>query len=216
MPPTSQNPTISEQTERLAGTHRRIDKETHGHSTQVTQAPLSASVMLKDAALYSLQGGFKPKSLLRFARGVVAADFAGTVEDAFAVWWSFASKRIPDDPESREHLLILYRDTVANLKPSVAGALEQAVDYASTAPTLPGMCQSLSRLASGCLYLQRLSGKEPFFLSVRGAAKLIGMANPFHASAYLRELQRIRWLTMVAKGKNEGRQASTWRIAKPL
>jgi len=100
-------------------------------------------------------------------------------------------------------------------RPKKRAGLKLAIAYADSAPPNRFMNKPLSRLLNGCLFLQRFNGRRPFYLSVRAAGKIAGLDNPFHAAAYLRELQRIKWLTLIRKGASEGRQASVWKIQKP-
>jgi hypothetical protein len=95
-------------------------------------------------------------------------------------------------------------------------SLEAAIDRAATLPLPPQATrytsQHLRRLVAVCYHLQKLQGVSPFFLSVRAAAKLMGLANPTKASCLLFGLVNDGILTEVEKGQRGGRRATRYRF----
>lgn len=102
--------------------------------------------------------------------------------------------------------------------PLVESPLDRALRLADAyplrieSPRLPTHLQeSLPLLASVAYWLQRTAGMEPFFLSARQAAAILG--SPARTAArQLVALRDLGLLQLVAEGTRKDRQASTYRF----
>jgi hypothetical protein len=99
--------------------------------------------------------------------------------------------------------------------PLGANPLEEAIGLADSRPapleanfyTSP----NIKRLVAVCYQLQVLSGEDPFFLSVRDAARILGTRDLMKATNSLNGLVRDGVLRLVAKGQPGGKRATRFR-----
>lgn len=196
------------------------------NATQESQEvpPLAACVnTLPEAAQCSLKDGLQEDSLFIFSRALKAFEITtkrrltkGDLEGAFATWWNLARKYLPADAdfdECRMDFEATYAKTTSALG---SDSLQAALERATARPLPPQATRYnsplLRRLVAVCYHLQTLQGDSPFFLSVRAAAKVMGLANLNKASSLLSGLVRDGILTEVEKGQQGGRRATRYRF----
>ena len=82
------------------------------------------------------------------------------------------------------------------------------------AEAFPGTPKA-QRLVMVCQGLQALAGDEPFFLSARMAATVLGVTDGKYAHKLLSRLVRGGYLVPVERGTLASRLATTWRFGRP-
>jgi hypothetical protein len=182
--------------------------------------PLAACVnTLPEAVALSLKDGLTENCLFTFARALKAFEITiGTRlqpterENAFTLWWHTAKPPHADFDECRFDFLNCFAKAKV---PLGANPLQPAIRLAdSKSPPEAGRYRSpkVRRLIAVCSHLQVLAGENPFFLSVRSVAHIIGTKNLRHASAILGGLVQDRILIEVTKGTPGGQRATRFRF----
>jgi hypothetical protein len=138
---------------------------------------------------------------------------------AFAIWWSTArtAKLLPADADFDEWRFD-FEDTFEKTRIALgANPLEEARRRASASPMPPQADRyaspKLKCLIAVCYHLQVMAGDDPFFLSVRSAARILGTKNNADAAKMLSGLVRDGILTEVARGTPGGRRATRFRFS---
>jgi len=160
--------------------------------------------------------------IFRFARALKA--FEITVDarlpekelpTAFAIWWSLAKDTLPPET-NRDECFFLFMDAYEKAKtPLGANVIQTALARVEKTPLPPEARKyespKIQRLVHLCYELQSLVGDNPFFLSVRDAARAIGCTGYQNAGVFLNGLVRDGILDPVERGKPGGHRASRFR-----
>ena len=203
------------------------DRETKETEDMEEISPLATRVRtLKEAVQLSLESEHLSDPVFTFARAIRAFEITcdrrlpeAELNAAFNLWWTAARSSLPDSTDYDECRL-LFRDAYARARiPLGSNPLEEAIKLAdSTEPPPEAMVYSnpkLRRLVSVCHYLQKSQGEAPFFLSVRDAARIMGITNLHHANAMLTGLIRDKVLTEVAKGTKQRARRFRFNLISP-
>jgi len=187
----------------------RAINATHGTEDSVLTARVST---LPEAVQISLAQGVTGNSLFIYARVLLAFEATTGVklqpadlESAFAEWWRRAKPILPPDAEFDEYRFLFMEACASARIPWGSNVLQQAIGRAETEPE-PPECErykspGVRKLVIVCWQLQRISGEDPFFLSVRSAQTILGTLSPRAAHAALNGLVRDGILVITAKGK---------------
>ena len=200
----------------------RVPDDTH----DTDELPPSGACVntLQKAAQMALADKSNGDPVFKFARAVKA--FELTVDarlpekelpGAFNVWWSLAESTLPPDTD-RDECMFLFMDAYDKAKtPLGANVIQNALERvkSSSPPPEANRYESpkLKTLVHLCYELQKLAGDSPFFLSVRDAARAIGLsAKSIHGvSAFMHGLHRDGIIKPVEIGKPGGRRATRYR-----
>ncbi len=189
--------------------------------------PLAASVKsLPEAAEISLRDGATQDSLFIYARAVKAFEVTNKIklsqnelQNAFSLWWNSAKQYLPSDADFDEYRFDFLSTFSKTRAPLGADPLEEATRLAGTQPLPPeaGRYSSpgLRQLVGVCYHLQRLQGTSPFFLSVRDAARIMGIKDLYRANAHLHGLVADGILIEIEKPKRGQRKATRFRYNSP-
>lgn len=180
---------------------------------------------LAKAVQLSLKDGWNENCLFVFARLLKAFEAttgsklkSEDLASAFSLWWNTAksSSLLPEDADFDEYRFD-FVDKFRKVKaPHGANPLQEAIRRADNNPLPPQADRypstGIKRLVAVCSHLQILAGDNPFFISVRDAAKIVGVKSKFAASAMLAGLVRDGILTEVEKGIPGGNLATRFRF----
>jgi len=213
----SPNPPQAEQREQRDGSVRATNEtDATDDSARSVQVPT-----IPEAVRLSLTEGITDKTLFKFARAIRAFEMTtgmrikqSEVSNVFAEWWrtAQAEKLLPADASHDEYAL-LFEDTFARAKvPLGANALYAAIKRAEKA-SLPEAAKQftdpkMQKLVGTCYQLQKLTGRVPFFLSVRDCAKIYGTKRLATASAILNGFVSRQILRIAKKGLPGGKLAT--------
>lgn len=175
-----------------------------------------------EAVQLSLKDGLTENCLFAFARALLAFEATTGIKlrppdtnSAFTLWWSMAKSLLPADADF-EIWRYVFVDARAKARcPLGANVLAEAIHRADTEPLPPQEAErctspTIRRLLAVCYYLQILAGDNPFFISVRDAAKITGIKKDT-AAAILNGLVQDGFLRLVEKGKSGGVRATRFR-----
>ncbi len=179
---------------------------------------------LQKAAQMALADKSNGDPVFKFARAVKAFELfvdrrlpKKELPAAFNIWWSAAQTTLPPDTD-RDECMFLFMDAYDKAKtPLGSNVIQNALDRVKSSPPPPEANRyespKLKTLVHLCYELQKLAGDSPFFLSVRDAARAIGLsAKSLHAvSAFLRGLHRDGIIEPVEIGKSGGHRATRYR-----
>jgi hypothetical protein len=179
---------------------------------------------LQKAAQLALADKSNGDPVFRFARAVKAFELwvdkrlpKHELPSAFNIWWSMAQITLPPDTD-RDECMFLFMDAYDKAKtPLGSNVIQNALARVAASPPPPEANRykspKLKTLVHLCYELQRLAGDCPFFLSVRDAARAVGLsAKSLHViSAYLHGLHRDGVIEPVEIGKPGGRRATRYR-----
>jgi hypothetical protein len=179
---------------------------------------------LQKAAQMALADKSNGDPVFKFARAVKAFELTmdarlpeKELPGAFNVWWSMAESILPPDTD-REECLYLFMDAYDKAKhPLGSNVIQNALDRvkSSSPPPEANRYESpkLKILVHLCYELQRLAGDSPFFLSVRDAARAVGLSvKSVHVvSAFMHGLHRDGIIKPVEIGKPGGCRATRYR-----
>jgi len=182
---------------------------------------------LQKAAEMALADNSPGDVVFRFARAVKAFELntdkrlpKNELPAAFEIWWIKAKPTLPPDTD-REECLLLFLDAYDKAKtPLGSNAIENAVKSVDTSAPPPEAeryaSPRMKRLVHLCHALQRIAGDASFFLSVRDAARAIGLSakSLFMVSAFLHGLERDEVLKPVKRGKAGGQKATRYRYVR--
>lgn len=179
---------------------------------------------LQKAAQMALADKSNGDPVFKFARAVKAFELCvnkrlpkAELPAAFNIWWSAAKSTLPPDTD-REECLFLFMDAYDKAKtPLGSNVIQNAL--ARIASSLPPPeakrydSPKLKILVHLCYELQQMAGDSPFFLSVRDAARAIGLSikSLNVVSAFMHGLQRDDIIELVEIGKPGGRRATRYR-----
>jgi len=179
---------------------------------------------LQEAVQLSLKDDLTENCLFVFARALLAFEATTGIKlqppdskSAFTLWWSTAKPSLPADADFDEWRYV-FEDARAKARcPLGTNALAEAIRRADNEPLPPQeaeRCTSpkIKRLVAVCYYLQILAGDNPFFISVRDAAKITGIKSKDTAAAILNGLVHDDVLRLVVKGKPGVRRATRFRF----
>ena len=132
---------------------------------------------------------------------------------AFTIWWDLAQSVLPPDTD-RDECLFLFSDAYDKAKtPLGSNVIMNAINRvkSSSPPPQANNYQSpkIRQLVHLCYELQIIAGENPFFLSVRSAARAIDCNGYVTAAAFLNGLVRDGILECVERGKPGGRRCSS-------
>ncbi len=213
-------------TEKQSFRRYRVSDETD----DIDELPPSGACVgtLQKAAQMALADKSNGDPVFKFARAVKA--FELTVDTrlpkeelpgAFNVWWSMAESTLPPDT-NRDECMFLFMDAYDKAKtPLGSNVIQNALDKvkSSSPPPEANRYESpkLKTLVHLCYELQRLAGDSPFFLSVRDAARAVGLsAKSVHVvSAFMHGLHRDGIIKPVEIGKPGVRRATRYRYVYP-
>ena len=178
---------------------------------------------VREAVQLSLKDGLTENCLFIFARALLAFEATAGIKlqppdlkSAFTLWWSMAKPLLAADADFDEWRYV-FEDARAKARcPLGTNALAEAIRRADTEP-LPlkeaERCTSpkIKRLVAVCYHLQILAGNNPFFISVRDAAKIAGIKSKRTADAILNGLVQDGVLRVAEKGKPGVRRATRFR-----
>jgi hypothetical protein len=186
-------------------------------ATRVTTLPEAVQLSIKD--------GLTENCLFVFARLLKAFEIttgsklkSADLESAFSLWWNKAksSSLLPADADFDEYRFD-FEDRFGKVKtPHGANPLDEAIRRADTKPLPPQADRyhspKIKKLVAVCYHLQILAGDDPFFLSVRDAARILGTKNLHLANAMLAGLVRDGVLRVVEKEKRAEKKARRFRF----
>jgi hypothetical protein len=140
------------------------------------------------------------------------------LDSAFSEWWRSAKPMLAADTDFDEERLVFLHAYSKARAPLGANPLHEAIHRADSRP-LPPQAERyrssvrLRRLVAACYHLQSIAGENPFFLSVRDAADILGTPGQLNrASACLTGLVGDGILTLVTPGTPGGRRATRYRF----
>jgi hypothetical protein len=209
------------ESESLRDTGVRVSDDTD--DTDELPPPEACVRTLQEAAQKALADKSHGDPVFRFARAVKAFEVTNNqrlpdleLRSAFAIWWSLAKAGLPPETD-REECLFLFMEAYEKAKtPLGANVIEIALQRVDTEPPPPetSLYESpkLKRLVHLCHELQLLNGNNPFFLSVRDAARAIACNRFETATALLNGLARAGTITTIERGKPGGHRASRFRF----
>jgi hypothetical protein len=210
--------------DRVSENQRNREIETQTILT-TQKIPLLASrvATLPQAVEISLQGGFHANSIFVFCRALKAFEVTNKVklpaqelEGAFAQWWNSAQPLLPDAPDFDEYRFEFQRIFAKTRTLLGSNPLAEAIRMAESAPlppqAKPYQSPRIKRLIAVCFHLQSMAGNAPFFLSVRDAAKIVGVKKPETGASFLNGLVSDGILAIVQKGKPDGNRATRYRF----
>ena len=189
--------------------------------------PLAASVpTLPKAVEISLANGVTKDCLFIFARALKAFEMTTGVklppkelQCAFALWWNTAQPLLPTGADYDEYRFDFENSFSKARAPWGSNPLAEAIRRADSSRGIPYTenysSPRIKRIIGVCFHLQALSGDNPFFLSVRDAARIAGITDIKTASSYLAGLVRDGVLVEVEKGAPGERRASRYRFNFP-
>jgi hypothetical protein len=205
---------------------QRVGDSQETHETH--EVPLLAArvTALPEAVQLSLQHGFNKDSLFTFCRALkafqitVARKMSGDdLNDAFSMWWQTAQPLLSSGADFDEFRFV-FLDTYGNTHSALgSNSLEEALRLAESS-ALPKAAKRytgarLQKLVAVCYFLQRLTCGQPFFLSVRDAARVMGSRDLRMAGQMLGGLVTDEVLRLVEPGKPGGRKAARFRFVAP-
>lgn len=180
---------------------------------------LARVTSLESAARLAQLKGFGENSMWEFARWLKAfeRDTKAKVEldNALSVWWhSAAARRELVQADFDEYLADLV-DCFSRVKaPAGSNPLENAIKSAPALCATPSFSERLTRLIAVCEYLQDFAGKEPFYLSMRDAGRVLGTADPYAAKKAIALLVARKTLAVVDKGGPKTQKATRYRFVR--
>lgn len=202
----------------LRAREKNDTNETHEVSRLFTQIET-----LQDAARIALSDKSNGDPVFKYARAVKAFEMTRDarlskkeLSDAFRVWWDMAQSSLPTGADYDEYRLTFMEAYEKAKTPLGANVIETALARVASSPTPPEASRydsaKIKRLVHLCRELQTLAGDNPFFLSVRDAARAIDCPRHETAAVFLKGLVRDGILTLVSLGKAGGRQASRFKF----
>ncbi len=179
---------------------------------------------LQKAARMALADKSNGDPVFKFARAVKAFELSvdkrlpkDEFPAAFNIWWSAAQSTLPPDTD-RDECMFLFMDAYEKAKtPLGSNVIQNAIAKVAASPPPPEANRydspKLKTLVHLCYELQKLAGDSPFFLSVRDAARAIGLsAKSLHAvSAFMHGLHRDGIIEPVEISNSGGRRATRYR-----
>ena len=203
------------------GGHRDSDDT---HDTDESQPSGACVGTLQKAAQMALADKSNGDPVFRFARAVKAFELTmdarlpeKELPGAFNVWWSMAESSLPADTD-RDECMFLFLDAYAKAKtPLGSNVIQNALNNVASSPAPLAVnryeSQKLKTLVHLCYELQKLSGDSPFFLSLRDAARSIGLSvkSLHHVSAFMHGLHRDGIIEPVEIIKPGGHRATRYR-----
>lgn len=179
-------------------------------------APEGRVTTLQEAAAKALRLGVETNCMWNLARALKGFQEAtGSVPElgsALSVWWSAAGFPRTEADVFDEYLWDLSRCFGKAKAPLGTSALQMAEDSLPPLPEKPTPTQRLDRLKALCAELQRLAGKNPFYLAYRDIGRIVGNSDPYFAQNMVAFLIHGGFLKCVEKGGGElGRKASRYR-----
>lgn len=204
----TKNSTSAFPTERQRYRDTEILRDRDTEDTEDTEDSASASrvATLQEAVRLSLRDGIDGNCLFRYARALKALEMTtGTPTDlgaALSLWWALAKPYLPSDAGEHydEYLLTLEQAYESARIPIGENALLEALSRAPSIPYKPSLAQREERLKKVCEYLQQATACEPFFISVRDAAKVIQTDDLKLAHNLLRRLVRNKFMQISKVG----------------
>lgn len=161
---------------------------------------------MQEAVRLSLNGGIDENCMFRYARALKALEISTKAPTdlgaALSLWWALAKAYLPSDAGEHyeEYLLTLEQAYESARIPLGENILLEALSRAPSIPYKPTLMQREERLKKVCEYLQRAAGCEPFFISVRDAAKVIQTDDLKLAHNLLRRLIRDKFMQISKVG----------------
>jgi hypothetical protein len=179
---------------------------------------------VQEAVALSLKDGFNADSLFLFARALKAFEQThkhrmqrADRDSAFAAWWRSALPLLPRE-RAFDEFRLSFLDTMSRVRsPLGSNSLDEAIKRADSTP-LPAITQrygsspKLQRLVAVCYHLQILAGTNPFFVSARSAARVMGDTCKTQASKLLNGLVCDGVLIIVTKGLPGQKKATRFRF----
>ena len=179
---------------------------------------------LQKAAQMALADKSNGDPVFKFARAVKAFELTmdarlpeTDLPAAFNIWWSEARSALPPETD-RDECMFLFLDAYDKAKtPLGSNVIQNALARVAATPPPPEAntyeSPKLKILVHLCYELQRIAGDGAFFLSVRDAARAVGLSakSLHHASAYMRGLVRDGIIEAVEIGKPGGHRATRYR-----
>lgn len=223
-----------EQRDREAETQRHGDAQTQSfggcrdsdETHDADELPPSGACVdtLQKAAQMALADKSNGDPVFKFARAIKAFELRvdkrlpkTELPAAFNIWWTAAQSTLPPGTD-REECLFLFMDAYDKAKtPLGSNVIQNALAEVASSPPPPEgnryESAKLKTLVHLCYELQRLAGDSPFFLSVRDAARAIGLSvKSLHAvSAFMHGLHRDGIIEPVEISKSGGRRATRYR-----
>ncbi len=209
--------------------YRETERQSNGVTDETKETddipPLATSVKtLQEAVQISLKEGVIENCLFIFSRALKAFEITNDrrlsqldLQGVFSLWWNTAKPFLPLGADFDEYRFD-FEDTFAKTNaPLGSNSLEEAVRRADASP-LPPQAErytspKLKRLIAVCFQLQNLQGSSSFFLSVRAAARIMGMKNLYQVNALMGGLVRDGILIETEKGTR--RRATRFRVNLP-
>lgn len=167
---------------------------------------------LQEAALKALSLGIKEKCMWNFARALKGFEKStGQVPElgaALSVWW--AAAKLPATEVYEEYLYELAGCFKKAKIPLGSSALEIAEGSLGALPANFTPSQRLERLKALCSALQDHAGSQPFFLSLRDAARITATKTPYMAQNMISFLIHQGCLKCVKLGGPSTQRASEY------
>lgn len=188
--------------------------------------PLSARIAsLTEAVEIAHTAGYGEDCLFVLARAIKAFEATrgeplpeAERTNAFNLWWAQAEARLTGDAVAvYEEYLLEFLMTYEKVRaPLGANHLQEAIRRATCNPPPPeadrfANSPGLQQLVAVCYQLHRLAGGNPFFLSVRSAARILDTRDPHRASKLLMGLAKFGILEIVAMGQPGSKKATRFR-----
>jgi hypothetical protein len=175
---------------------------------------------VQDAIKLSLERGFKAHSIWLFARAIKSfeqnsghkLDSEG-LDVVFSSWWRTA-KPYMKDGETFAVQRVQFQLAYSKVKFALGeNALDEAILRADKDPLPKSTIRyegspKLQRLVAVCYQLQLLAGNNPFFISTRSAAKLMGSDSASFGSDMLNGLVLDGVLKLIVRGSRGTRRSS--------
>lgn len=223
---------LSQETENITqlhshSCHAATDPHSHTshrsiHATEATHdSAFPASVLtLEDAARLAISKDLGENCCWTYARAVKAFEkhtkrplsSYEAVRSAFSVWWAAAKNRLPPGADFEEYQDDFIQCYQKALTPLGENSVENALLIPPRKEDELFFGPKKSKLIALCRELQRLSGRSPFFLSVRHAARAMGTKDLYTARNALSALIHSSVLQIEERGQLAGRKATRYRF----
>ena len=196
--------------------HKRY-RETEDTKDTHDSAPVACVTTLQDAVEFSLAKRVGKHTLFLFARALKAMEVVtrkkiqdSELEGMFAKWWAVAQRKLPNGSDFTVFMVEFLGAYRKAKVPLHMNPLEEAFLYADANATDPKFGPVVGRLVLACERLQQIAGKDPFYIGVRTAAKILGTKDYYAAMNTIEFLVRREFMRCVEKGS--GKRASRYQL----
>ena len=204
---------------------RETEDQSYG-ATDVTDgsdgsASASRVATLQEAVELALKQPVDKHCMFRFARALKAFEITvdcrlkpEEFEGALRIWWLKASKSLPEGATFDEYLWCLKKDYLDAKTPLGANTLLEALNAAPPMSYSPKPSDRMKRLKWVLKYLQDSAEDDSFFISFRGAAKVIQSPNVSLAQSMIGALLFDGEMEITKRGKQGGKRAHRYKLTE--